>query len=63
MFFDRFRADINHDERVSREELLDHVFKNIQQHSREAKERNSQLFLLIDTDQDGENRILFNISQ
>ncbi|CAF1504989.1 unnamed protein product [Rotaria sp. Silwood1] len=46
-------SDANHDERLSKDELLSHVLKNVQQHLTEAKERNSQLFLLIDTNQDG----------
>jgi hypothetical protein len=57
ILFDFFRADQDHDERLSHNELLDHVFKNIQQHSNEAKDRNSQLFILIDTDKNGQ--ILF----
>ena len=48
-----FRADINHDESLSKEELLNHVLKNVEEHLREAKERNSQLFILIDSNQDG----------
>ncbi|CAF3921609.1 unnamed protein product [Rotaria sp. Silwood2] len=46
-------SDSNHDERLSKDELLGHVLKNVQQHLKEAKDRNSQLFLLIDTNQDG----------
>ncbi|UJR07816.1 hypothetical protein I4U23_012099 [Adineta vaga] len=46
-------ADADHDQRLSKEELLNYVLKNIHQHLREAKERNSQLFLLIDSNQDG----------
>lgn len=46
-------ADGNHDARLSQEELTDHVFKNIQTHLNEAKDRNTQLFLLIDSNQDG----------
>jgi Ca2+-binding EF-hand superfamily protein len=38
---------------LSKDELLDYVFKNVQQHLREAKEKNTQLFVLIDTNQDG----------
>ncbi len=57
ILFDFFRADQDHDERLSHNELLDHIFKNIQQHSNEARDRNSQLFILIDTDKNGQ--ILF----
>ncbi|CAF3821286.1 unnamed protein product [Rotaria sordida] len=46
-------ADSNHDERLSKDELLNHALKNVQQHLKEAKDKNSQLFLLIDTNQDG----------
>ncbi len=53
VFIDSFRADDNHDQRLSKDELLNYVLKNVNQHLREAKERNSQLFLLIDSNQDG----------
>jgi len=48
-----FRADGNHDGRLSQEELTNHVYKNIQMHLNEAKDKNTQLFLLIDTNQNG----------
>ncbi|CAF0718914.1 unnamed protein product [Adineta ricciae] len=46
-------ADIDHDERVTREELVSYLFKNVQDHLREAKDKNAQLFILIDTNNDG----------
>ena len=45
--------DVDHNEKLTKEELLGYVLKNVNEHTREAKERNSQLFLLIDTNQDG----------
>lgn len=48
------RVDGNHDEGLTKDELLGYVLKNVEQHLGEAKERNSQLFLLIDTKQDGQ---------
>jgi len=48
-----FRADQDHDERLSKEELLNHVYKNVQLHLKEAKDKNLQLFLLLDTNQNG----------
>ena len=53
---DVFRADIDHDERVTREELVSYLFKNVQDHLREAKDKNAQLFVLIDTNSDGKRR-------
>jgi Ca2+-binding EF-hand superfamily protein len=52
-WLDRFRADINHDGYLSKDELLNHVMTNIEQHLKEGKQHNSQLFLLIDVNQDG----------
>ncbi|CAF0908498.1 unnamed protein product [Adineta ricciae] len=46
-------ADIDHDERVTREELVSYLFKNVQDHLKEAKDKNAQLFILIDTNNDG----------
>ncbi|CAF4270263.1 unnamed protein product [Rotaria socialis] len=46
-------ADLDHDQHLSKDELLNHVLKNVNQHIQEAKDRNSQLFLLIDSNQDG----------
>ena len=48
-----FRADVDHDERLSKEEMLNYVLKNIHEHLREAKLRNAQLFLFIDSNEDG----------
>ena len=47
------RANIDKNQGLTQTELLNYVLKNVQDHLREAKEKNSQLFLLIDTDQDG----------
>jgi len=33
--------------------LLNFILKNIHEHTNEAKQRNTQLFLLIDSNQDG----------
>ncbi|CAF4038002.1 unnamed protein product [Rotaria sp. Silwood2] len=38
-------ADVDHDQRLSKDELLNYVLKNVNQHIHEAKERNSQLFI------------------
>jgi hypothetical protein len=46
-------ADANHDQQLSKDELLSYVLNNVNQHLREGKERNTQLFLLIDSNQDG----------
>ncbi|CAF1347028.1 unnamed protein product [Adineta ricciae] len=46
-------ADVDHDERLSKEEMLNYVLKNIHEHLREAKLRNTQLFLFIDSNEDG----------
>ncbi|CAF2114736.1 unnamed protein product [Rotaria magnacalcarata] len=46
-------ADLDHDQHLSKDELLNYVLKNVNQHIQEAKDRNSQLFLLIDSNQDG----------
>ncbi|CAF1034990.1 unnamed protein product [Adineta steineri] len=46
-------ADTDHDQRLSKDELLSYVLKNVNQHLKEAQEKNSQLFLLIDSNQDG----------
>jgi len=48
-----FRVDVNRDQQLSKDELLNYVLKNVNEHLREAKERNTQLFLLIDSNQDG----------
>lgn len=48
------RADANRDQQLSKDELLSFVLNNVNQHLREGKERNTQLFLLIDSNQDGE---------
>jgi Ca2+-binding EF-hand superfamily protein len=53
-FLNLFRADVNHDKRVSKEELVNYVFKNVQKHLQEAKQKNSKLFVLIDSNQDGQ---------
>ncbi len=45
--------DVNRDQQLSKDELLNYVLKNVNEHLREAKERNTQLFLLIDSNQDG----------
>ncbi len=52
-FFSSFRADGVHDQQLSKDELLNYVLNNVNKHLREGKERNTQLFLLIDTNQDG----------
>jgi hypothetical protein len=46
-------VDVNRDQQLSKDELLNYVLKNVNEHLREAKERNTQLFLLIDSNQDG----------
>jgi hypothetical protein len=51
------RADANRDQQLSKDELLSFVLNNVNQHLREGKERNTQLFLLIDSNQDGEREI------
>lgn len=38
---------------MSHDELLDYVFQNIQKHSDEAKQKNSRLFILIDSNRNG----------
>jgi Ca2+-binding EF-hand superfamily protein len=58
-FIHLFRADMDHDQQLSKDELLNYVLKNVNQHLREAKDRNTQLFLLIDSNQDGE---IYNMS-
>ncbi|CAF5114599.1 unnamed protein product, partial [Rotaria sp. Silwood1] len=45
-------ADVDHDQHVSKDELLNYVLRNVNKHIQEAKDRNSQLFLLIDSNQD-----------
>jgi hypothetical protein len=52
-----FRADVDHNERLSKDELVNYLFKNVQQHLKEAKDKNSQLFILIDTNADGKDFI------
>jgi len=52
-FINSFRADNNHDQQLSKDELLNYVLKNVNQHLREGKQRNTQLFILIDSNQDG----------
>lgn len=52
-FFNVFRVDIDNDQNLTKDELLNYVLKNIELHLREAKQRNSQLFLLIDSNKDG----------
>jgi hypothetical protein len=54
-FVNLFRADVDHNERLSKDELTNYAFKNVQQHVKEAKDRNSQLFILIDTNQNGKS--------
>ncbi|CAF4024533.1 unnamed protein product, partial [Rotaria sp. Silwood1] len=39
-------ADVDHDQHVSKDELLNYVLRNVNKHIQEAKDRNSQLFLL-----------------
>jgi hypothetical protein len=56
-FFNLFRADVDHNERLSKDELVNYLFKNVQQHLKEAKDKNSQLFILIDTNADGKDFI------
>ncbi|CAF3596578.1 unnamed protein product [Adineta steineri] len=46
-------VDVDHDERLTKDELVNYLFKNIQQHLQKAKHKNSQLFILIDADQNG----------
>ncbi|CAF0847364.1 unnamed protein product [Adineta steineri] len=46
-------ADLDRDERVTKDELVNYLFKNVQLHLKEAKNRNTQLFLLIDANEDG----------
>ncbi len=53
IFIYLFRADEDHDQLVSKEELLNYVFKNVQLHLKEAKEKNLQLFVILDTNQNG----------
>lgn len=48
-----FRADNDHNQQLSKDELLDYVLSNVNKHLKEAKEKNTQLFLLIDSNQDG----------
>jgi len=48
-----FRADEDHDQLLSKEELINYVFKNVQLHLKEAKEKNLQLFVILDTNQNG----------
>ena len=47
------RVDADHDQGITQSELLDHVLKNVAQHLKEAKDRNSQLFVLIVSDLNG----------
>jgi len=61
-FVNLFRADVDHNERLSRDELAHYAFKNVQQHVKEAKDRNSQLFILIDTNQNGKSFYLTGLS-
>ncbi|CAF4066215.1 unnamed protein product, partial [Rotaria sp. Silwood1] len=49
-------ADVDHDQHVSKDELLNYVLRNVNKHIQEAKDRNSQLFLLIDSNQDGKRK-------
>ncbi|CAF3430513.1 unnamed protein product [Rotaria socialis] len=46
-------VDLDHNERLSQDELFNYVYKNVQQHLNEARDRNLQLFLLIDSNEDG----------
>jgi len=46
-------VDVDYDQQLSKDELLNYVLKNVNQHIKEAKDRNTQLFLLIDSNQDG----------
>lgn len=57
------RADVDHDQKLSKDELLNYILKNVNQHIQEAKERNTQLFLLIDSNQDGKLKGLFTTYQ
>jgi hypothetical protein len=47
------RADVDHDAHLSRDELLGYVIKNVQNHLREGRQLNAQVFATIDTDHDG----------
>lgn len=46
---------MNGDQHLSQDELLNYVLKNVQQHLQEAKDKNLQLFLLIDKNADGKS--------
>ncbi|CAF2067704.1 unnamed protein product [Rotaria magnacalcarata] len=46
-------VDLDHNERLSQDEVLNYVYRNVQQHLNEARNRNLQLFLLIDSNEDG----------
>lgn len=47
------KADLNKDSFLTKDELLDYAMTNIEMHLKEAKDKNLQLFLLIDSNQDG----------
>lgn len=49
-----FRIDLDHDDRLSNDEVVSYVLKNIQEHLQKAQDRNLQLFLLIDNNENGE---------
>ncbi|CAF5143035.1 unnamed protein product [Rotaria magnacalcarata] len=49
-------VDLDHNERLSQDEVLNYVYRNVQQHLNEARNRNLQLFLLIDSNEDGKNK-------
>ena len=59
--FNLFRADVDHNGRLSKDELTNYAFKNVRQHLKEAKDKNAQLFILIDTDQNGKRKIIASI--
>ncbi|CAF3901867.1 unnamed protein product [Rotaria sordida] len=54
-------ADGDHNQQLTKDELLNYVLKNVNQHIQEAKDRNTQLFLLIDSNQDDDRTRVINI--
>ena len=51
-----FRANTDGDQYLSQDELLYYVLKNVEMHLKEAKDKNSQLFILIDSNGDGKKK-------
>jgi Ca2+-binding EF-hand superfamily protein len=59
-YLNLFRVDADHNKYLSKEELFNYVLRNVQLHLKKAKDKNSQLFLLIDTNQNGKIQFCFS---